>query len=84
MPKLQDAKELAAPLDELVRELKTELNESKGDFDKLVEIADEIGAEADALAETFSSMNETLMTRIQDFRANGPRASSRRKAAAAS
>lgn len=83
MPKLQDAKELAAPLDELVRELKSELNESKGDFDRLVEITDEIGARADALAETFGSMNETLMTRIRDFRTNGAKAS-RRKAAVAS
>jgi hypothetical protein len=32
MPKLQDAKELTAPLEGLVRELKSELNGSKGDF----------------------------------------------------
>ena len=84
MPKLQDAKELAAPLDELVRELKSELNESKGDFDRLVEITDEIGARADALAETFGSMNETLMSRIRDFRTNGVQAPSRRKSAVSS
>jgi hypothetical protein len=83
VPKLQDAKELTAPLDELLRELKSELNESKGDFDRLVEITDELGAQADALGETFGSMNETLLTRIQDFR-NGPQASSRRKSAVAS
>jgi hypothetical protein len=29
MPKLQDAKELTAPLEELVRELKSELNDGR-------------------------------------------------------
>jgi hypothetical protein len=82
--KLQDAKELVAPLDELVRELKSELNDSKGDFDRLVEIADELGEQADALAETFGSINDTLMSRIQDLRGNGSKASSRRKAAVGS
>jgi hypothetical protein len=70
VPKLQDAKELTAPMEELVRELKSEL-QSKADFDRLVEISDEIGAQADALAETFGNMNQTLMARIEDFRANG-------------
>jgi len=84
VPKLQDAKELTAPLEELVRELKSELSQSKGDFDRLVEIADELGAQADALAETFGSINETLMARIRDFRGNGRQASSRRKSALAS
>jgi hypothetical protein len=83
VPKLQDAKELTAPLEQLVRELKTEL-QSKGDFDRLVEICDELGAQADALAETFGNINQTLMARIEDFRANGQRSSSRQKSAVAS
>jgi hypothetical protein len=83
VPKLQDAKELTAPLEELVRELKSELSQSKGDFDRLVELADDIGAHADALAETFGGINETLMERIQDFRGNGSQTSSRRKSAVA-
>jgi uncharacterized protein YgfB (UPF0149 family) len=65
MPKLQDAKELTAPLDELMRNLKSELSNSGVDFDRLVQIADEIAEQADALAETFGSMNETLMERIK-------------------
>jgi hypothetical protein len=83
VPKLQDAKELTAPLEQLVRELKNEL-QSKADFDRLVEISDEIGAQADALAETFGDMNQTLMARIEDFRANGQRSSSRQNSAVAS
>jgi hypothetical protein len=79
VPKLKDATELTAPLEKLVRELKSEL-QSKADFDRLVEISDEIGAQADALAETFGNMNQTLMERIEDFRANG----SRQKSAVAS
>jgi len=82
VPKLQDAKELTAPLEQLVRELKSEL-QSKADFDRLVEISDEIGAQADALAETFGNMNQTLMARIDDFRANGQRSSSRQKSTVA-
>ena len=81
MPKLKDAKELTAHLEELTSQLKSELNESRGDFDRLVEIADELGAEADALAETFGSMNEMLMERIEEVRGNS---SSRRKTASAS
>jgi ABC-type transporter Mla subunit MlaD len=84
VPTLQEAKELTAPLEQLVRELKKELSDSKGDFDRLVEISDEIGAQADALAETFGNINQTLMARIQDFRANGQRSSSSRQRAAVS
>jgi uncharacterized protein YgfB (UPF0149 family) len=65
MPKLQDAKELTAPLEELMRNLKSELSNSGVDFDRLVQITDEIAEQADALAETFGSMNETLMERIK-------------------
>ncbi len=78
MPKLKDAKELTAPIEELTSQLKSELNNSRGDFDRLVQIADELGAEADALAETFGSMNETLVARIEDVRGNTS-SSSRRK-----
>jgi methyl-accepting chemotaxis protein len=79
MPKLKDAKDLTAPLEDLVSQLKSELNDSKGDFDRLVQLADEIGAQADGLAETFGEMNETLMDRIKYVRGNTS-SSSRRKA----
>jgi hypothetical protein len=80
MPKLQDAKELTAPLEELVRELKSELNDGRGDFDKLVRISDDLGAQADALAETFGTINQTLMARIDDLRTNAHQASRRKSA----
>jgi hypothetical protein len=52
VPKLKDAKELTAPLEDLTGQLKSELNDSRGDFDRLIEIADQLGEEADALAES--------------------------------
>jgi hypothetical protein len=82
VPKLKDAKELTAPLEDLTGQLKSELNDSRGDFDRLIEIADQLGEEADALAETFGNMNETLMARLEDVRGNT--SSSRRKAGATS
>jgi hypothetical protein len=65
MPNLKDAQELTAPLEELTRDLKSELSDSGVDFDRLVQIADEIAEQADGLAETFGTMNETLMERIK-------------------
>ena len=65
MPNLKDAQELTAPLEELTRNLKSELSNSGVDFDRLVQIADEIAEQADGLAETFGTMNETLMDRIK-------------------
>jgi hypothetical protein len=82
MPTLQDAKELTAPLEELTRDLKSELSNSGVDFDRLVQIADEIAELADGLAETFGSMNETLMERIKTVSSSS--SSSSRKVAARS
>jgi hypothetical protein len=65
MPNLKDTQELTAPLEELTRNLKSELSNSGVDFDRLVQIADEIAEQADGLAETFGTMNETLMERIK-------------------
>jgi methyl-accepting chemotaxis protein len=78
MPNLKDARELTAPLEELTRNLKSELSNSGVDFDRLVQIADEIAEQADGLAETFGTMNETLMDRIKTV------SSSSRKVAARS
>ena len=78
MPNLKDAQELTAPLEELTRNLKSELSNSGVDFDRLVQIADEIAEQADGLDETFGTMNETLMDRIKTV------SSSSRKVAARS
>jgi hypothetical protein len=81
MPNLEDAQELTAPLEELTDNLKSELSNPGVDFDRLVQIADEIAEQADGLAETFGSMNETLMERIKTVSSGS---SSSRKTAARS
>jgi uncharacterized protein YgfB (UPF0149 family) len=73
MPNLKDAQELTAPLEELTRDLKSELSDSGVDFDRLVQIADEIAEQADGLAETFGTMNETLMERIKTVSSSSSR-----------
>jgi hypothetical protein len=63
---LKDAESLADDLENLVGELRSELQ--KGDFERLAQLADEISEHADNAAETFSNVNETLMSRIGGLR----------------
>jgi hypothetical protein len=75
MASLKDAEKLTKELEGLVGDLKTELRDGKGDFEKLVQLADVISERADSVAETFSSMNEALMNRIDQL--DGGRSESR-------
>jgi hypothetical protein len=68
MASLKDAEQLTQHLEDLVGELRTELGNGDGDFDKLVSLADELSEEADGLAETFSSINQTLMQRLENVK----------------
>ena len=63
MASIKDVAHVADDLDNLVGELRSEL-ENGPDFEKLVQIADEISEHADSAAQTFNSVNETLMSRI--------------------
>ena len=69
MASLKDATQLTENLENLVSELRSELE--NGDFDKLVSLADEISEGADGLAETFSTINQTLMERIEQVKDGG-------------
>lgn len=69
MASLKDVERVADDLERLVGELRSELQ--SGDFDRLTEIADEISERADSAAETFSSVNEALMSRIGDLSGSG-------------
>jgi len=51
---------------QLVGEMRSELTNGT-DFEKLTQIADEISEKADNAAQTFSTVNETLMSRISDL-----------------
>ena len=75
MPSIKDVEQVADDLEALVGELRKELKNG-ADFGKLVTIADEIGAHADNAAQTFSSVNETLMTRLDEITGKGSSSSS--------
>jgi hypothetical protein len=75
MASLKDAQQLTKGLEELVGQLSAELKNGNVDFEKLVSLSDEISERADGIAETFSSVNDTLMERIQQ--ASGGDGSSR-------
>jgi hypothetical protein len=68
MASLKDAGQLTEKLDDLVGQLRNEL-ENGGDFEKLVAVADELSERADGLAETFNSLNDTLVERLQGAKA---------------
>lgn len=65
------ADQLTSQLDELVNQMREELTEGDVDFERLGGIADQISERADGLAETFSSVNETLMQRIGQVQQSG-------------
>jgi hypothetical protein len=65
MASLKEMERVADDLEELVGQLRTELQ--NGDFDRLTQLADQISERADNAAETFSSVNETLMSRIGEL-----------------
>lgn len=80
MASLKDAEQLTKSLEDLVGQLRAELQNGNVDFEKLISISDEISESADGIAETFSSVNEALMQRIQQSTGGGgSRASSGRK-----
>jgi hypothetical protein len=66
MASLKDTEQLTQRLDDLVGQLRSELDNGEVDFEKLVVVADELSEEADGLAETFNSVNETLMKRLEE------------------
>jgi hypothetical protein len=55
-------------LENLVGELRSELDGGDIDFQRLAGVADQISEAADGLAETFSSVNETLMQRLEQMK----------------
>jgi hypothetical protein len=71
MASLKDTEQLAERLEDLVGELRSELSDGDVDFERLVAIADELSEQADGLAETFNSVNDTLMQRLQQAKSGG-------------
>lgn len=77
MASLKDATKIADDLEQLIDNLRSELENGDVDFEKLVSLSDEISEGADGLAETFSSINDTLMQRLDQTKGNGSGRSSR-------
>ena len=67
MASLKDVEQVADDLSGLVDQLRKELSEGAS-FDKLVQVADQISEHADEAAGTFASMNEALMSRLNDLK----------------
>ena len=78
MASMKDTEQLVKQLEEIVGRLRSELTNGSVDFSKLVAVADELSEAADGLAESFSSVNETLMQRLQQAKSGGSGQSSRR------
>jgi hypothetical protein len=57
---LKDTVNLTSQLTELTNQLHSELTEGEVDFEKMVQIADEISEHADNLAAAFTRVNEAL------------------------
>ena len=76
MASVKDVERIADELERLVGNLRSELQGSP-DFEQLTQIADEISEHADNAAQTFSSVNETLMQRLKDAKSSSSRGSSR-------
>ena len=84
MASIKDVERLADDLESLVGELRSELKNGP-DFEKLMSIADEISEHADNAAQTFSSVNEALMSRLGEIsgkKSSSSSSSSREKATA--
>jgi|SRR5215213_6693273 len=77
MASLNDTKQFTQKLEDLVGELSSELGNGNADFEKLVSLADELSEYADGLAETFNSVNDTLMERLQQAKSGNSKSSGR-------
>jgi ABC-type transporter Mla subunit MlaD len=74
MASLKDVEKVADDLSKLVDDLRKELKDDAS-FERLVQIADQISEHADEAAGTFSTVNEALMSRLQELK-NGARSGS--------
>ena len=67
MASLKDAEKLTDDLSGLVDDLRSELRNGGVDFERLIQIADQISERADGMAGTFATVNDALMSRIDQI-----------------
>jgi ABC-type transporter Mla subunit MlaD len=77
MASLKDVESVADDLSNLVDQLRRELQDNAS-FDRLVQLADQISEHADEAAGTFSTVNEALMSRLNEIKGGGGSSSSSR------
>ena len=75
MASLKDVEQLTEKLEDLVGQLRSELTNGNVDFERLVSLADELSEQADGVAETFNSVNDTLMQRLEEAKSGRSRGS---------
>jgi hypothetical protein len=75
MASVKDVEKLADDLGTLVEEMRKEVRNGT-DFERLMQIADEISEHADNAAQTFSSVNDALMSRLSEVGGGSKRSSS--------
>jgi ABC-type transporter Mla subunit MlaD len=74
MASLKDVERVADDLSNLVDQLRREIRDNAS-FDRLVQLADEISEHADQAAGTFSTVNDALMSRLNEIKAGSRSAS---------
>jgi ABC-type transporter Mla subunit MlaD len=79
MASLKDVEQVADDLTKLVDDLRSELR-NNASFERLIQIADEISEHADEAAGTFSTVNETLMSRLNELKGSARSAGSSTRA----
>jgi ABC-type transporter Mla subunit MlaD len=76
MASLKDVERVADDLSNLVDQLRREIRDNAS-FDRLVQLADQISEHADEAAGTFSTVNDALMSRLNEIKtADSSRSSS--------
>ena len=65
MATLKDAARVTEELVDLATRLRSELMDGDVEFERMVELADEVGARADALAATFAEIERAFAPRLR-------------------
>ena len=79
MASLKDVERVADDLSKLVDDLRKELQNNTS-FERLTQIADQISEHADDAAGTFSTVNEALMSRLNELKSGVGSTTARAKA----
>jgi hypothetical protein len=77
MASVKDVEKVADDLGSLVDEMRNEVKNGT-DFERLMQIADEISEHADNAAQTFNSVNDALMSRLSELGGGGSSSSSKK------